>query len=171
MKKKLILLIMVLGSCVQPASRDIIQIKLLQKSGHNDLKFSIEGLTGDMTFDSYYFGIAAEKEEGLEVKNCLANFIGYWVLEIEKMKEGQTQFFPIDISDEYTGCIRIAKHGPDLEINYGFSRYPGYQVNIENPTQYFNSIADFQSDIPKSITVNQSEFLNSLKNQISMILQ
>ncbi|MBI3220802.1 MAG: hypothetical protein HYZ44_14905 [Bacteroidetes bacterium] len=171
MKKLVILLMTVLVSCERPASGDLIHIELLQKSGHDDLKFSIEGLTGDLTFDSYYFAIATEHTEGLEVKNCLANFIGYWVIEIENMKDAQTRFFPIDISDEYTGCVKITKHGADLEINYGFSRYQGYHVNIENPTQYFNGISDFQSDIPKPIIVHQSEFLNALKSQINKILE
>lgn len=171
MKKLVIILMMVFVSCEHPASVDLIHMELLQKDGHDDLKFSIEGLTDDLTFDSYYFGIAAEHTEGLKVKNCLANFIGDWVTEIENMKDGQTRFFPIDISDEYTGCVRITKHGNDLEINYGYSGYPGYQVDIENPKQFFSGVTDFQSDVPKSITVQQSQFLRSLKSQINRLLE
>ncbi len=146
---------------------DIIQIDIIEKDGHDDLKFSIKDLTANLSFDTYYFGIAAEPfEDFQDVKNCIADFIKQWVTQIEKMQDGQTKYFPIDISDQYTGCLKIDKQSNKLKIAYGTSRQEGWGVNINDPSHYFDNVTDFRSDIPKTIVVPQADFLTSLKKQI-----
>jgi hypothetical protein len=148
---------------------NIIQIEILDKDGHDDLKFCIGGLTGDLTFDTYYFALAVEPYEDIsDIKKCVTKFISQWILHIEGMSDQQTSYFPIDISDEYTGCVKISRQGDQLEIDYGYSRETkGYQVDINNPKHYFNSVQDFKTKSSKTILVSKDLFLNSLKNEIN----
>ena len=149
---------------------DIIHIEILDKSGHDDLKFSVRDLTADLTFDTYYFGLAIEPLEDIsDLKNCLANFLNKWVIQINAMQNGQTVYLPIDISDQYTGCLKVVKHGDDVEIAYGTSYKEGWSVDIDNPTSYFNSITDFHSDIPKTLSVKKEDFIKSIQNQIKTL--
>jgi hypothetical protein len=82
---------------------------------------------------------------------------------------GQDRYFPIDISDQYTGCIKVYKLKDQLEISYGHSRREGYTIDINNPTDYFNGISDFHSDIPQKLIVSQDDFKNSLLTQIDKL--
>ena len=150
---------------------NIINIEILDKSGHDDLKFSIKNLTADLTFDTYYFGLSIEPfEEFEDLKICIASFLHKWLTEIINMQLGQEKYFPIDISDQYTGCIKVFKHKDELEISYGMSNREGYTLDINNPTNYFNSINDFISDIPETLTIKHTDFLNSLQSQIDKLL-
>ncbi len=147
---------------------DILKIEVLDKEGHDDLNFCIKDLTAELTFDTYYFGLAAEPYENLQdIKNCVADFLKHWVTQSEIIQNGQTKYFPIDISDQYTGCIKIDKKDDNLDIAYGYSEREGYSLDITNPINYFDSITDFKSDIPKTILVSQTDFINSIKNQIN----
>jgi hypothetical protein len=149
---------------------DIIKIDIVDKSGHDDLKFSIKDLTADLTFDTYYFALACEPYENIQdIKNCVSTFINHWVTEIEQMQDGETRFFPIDISDQYTGCLRVDKKGEELEIAYGTSRTEGNALDINNPSSYFDSITDFNNDISKTLLVRQQDFINSIIKQINSL--
>jgi hypothetical protein len=146
---------------------DILKIELQEKSGHNDLSFCIKDLTGDLSFDTYYFGLAIEPVENFqEIKNCVADFLRHWVTQTETMQSGQSKYFPIDISDQYTGCVKIDKNGENLSVAYGHSKREGWKVNINNPINYFDSILDFENDSPKTIDVRQVDFVASIKKQI-----
>lgn len=146
---------------------DILKIELQEKSGHNDLSFCIKDLTGDLSFDTYYFGLAAEPFENFQdIRNCVGDFLKHWVTQTETMQNGQTKYFPIDISDEYTGCIKMDKQGDNLQITYGHSKREGYTVDINNPINYFDNITDFKNDT-NAIVVRQKDFINSIKNQIN----
>lgn len=146
---------------------DIIQIEVLDKGGHGDLKFRVKDLTADLTFDTYYFILASEPCDGIsDVKKSIAKFIGHWKGQIKSMQSGQTKYFPIDISDQYTGCLKIEKQGENLEIAYGWSGEEGFGLDINNPSHYFDSITDFRTDIPQTIFVTQQDFLTTLENQI-----
>jgi hypothetical protein len=146
---------------------DLINIEILDKSGHDDLKFSIKDLTADLTFDTYYFGLSIEPFEDLKV--CISKFLQTWLTEISNMKVGQDRYFPIDISDQYTGCIKVNKLKDQLEISYGHSRREGYTIDINNPTNFFNGISDFHSDIPQKLIISQDDFKNSLLTQIDKL--
>ncbi|HLP20152.1 MAG TPA: hypothetical protein VK174_07625 [Chitinophagales bacterium] len=146
---------------------DIIQIEVLDKGGHGDLKFRVKDLTAHLTFDTYYFILASEPCDGIsDVKKSIAKFISHWREQIKSMQSGQTKYFPIDISDQYTGCLKIDKQHENLQIAYGWSREEGHWLDINNPTHYFDSITDFRTDIPHTIFVTQQDFLISLENQI-----
>ncbi len=147
---------------------DIIQIEILDKGGHKDLKFRIKDLTESLTFDTYYFILASEPCDGIaDIKKSIAKFINHWRLQVKSMQNGQTKYFPIDISDQYTGCLKIEKQDENLQIAYGWSKQEGYWLDINDPTHYFDSIEDFKTDIAHTIFVKQQDFLNSLKNLIN----
>ena len=149
---------------------DIINIEILDKSGHDDLKFSIKDLTADLTFDTYYFGLAIEPfHDFKDLKVCISKYLQTWLTEITNMQSGQDRYFPIDISDQYTGCLKVSKLKDQLEISYGHSRREGYTVDINNPTDYFNGISDFHSDIPQKLIVRQEDFQNSILTQIDKL--
>lgn len=152
-------------------SNELITIEILDKSGHDDLKFSIKDLTADLIFDTYYFRLSIKEYEDIKsLKVFVANFLQKWLLEIAVMKTGQDRYFPIDISDQYTGCIKVTKYGDNLEILYGFSNKEGYTINLSNPTDHFSRITDFRSDIPKKLRVKQTDFISSMQTQIDKLL-
>ena len=73
---------------------DIIQIEILNKSGHDDLKFCISDLTADLTFDTYYFGLVTKPYENFhDLRECIAHFLKIWVTQLGQMKNGQTKYF------------------------------------------------------------------------------
>lgn len=149
---------------------DIINIEILDKSGHDDLKFSIKDLTADLTFDTYYFGLAIEPfDDFKDLKVCISKYLQTWLTEITNMQSGQDRYFPIDISDQYTGCLKISKLKDQLEISYGYSWREAYTVDIISPENYFNGISDFHSDIPQKLMVKEEDFINSLLTQIDKL--
>jgi hypothetical protein len=151
--------------------KDIINIEILDKSGHDDLKFCIKELTSDLTFDTYYFALSIEPFENFkDLKVCVASFLHKWLTETKSMISGQERYFPIDISDQYTGCLKVSKQTDNLEITYGISNREGYTVDINTPQEYFIGITDFQSDIPNKLIVKQCDFESSIQSQIDKLL-
>lgn len=84
------------------------------------------------------------------------------------MENGKTIYLPIDFSDQYTGCLKVAKQN-DLILTYGFSGREGWSIDPINPTEYYESITDFKSANEKSLTVKQSEFEKCLTELIEKL--
>ena len=122
------------------------------------MTFEIPNLISPQKFDTYYFALAIEPKDGIkEIKNAVAELIASWNKKQTEMENGQVIYLPIDFSEEYTGCLRVEKKN-DLNLTYGFSRREGWSVDPINPTEYYESISDFDSESDKSLTVKQSEF-------------
>ena len=139
---------------------NLLKIEIIEndKGGHEDLIFEIPNLISQQKFDSYYFALAIEPKNGIkEIKNAVAELIASWNKKQAEMENGQVIYLPIDFSDQYTGCLRVEKKN-DLNLKYGFSRREGWTVDPINPTEYYESISDFDTENDKSLTVNQSEF-------------
>ena len=148
---------------------DIINIEIRNKSGHDDLKFCVRNLTGELTFDTYYFGLAIEPFEDIsDLKKSVANFLNKWVNHINLMQNGHAKYFPIDFSDQYTGCLRVVKQEDEIEISYGTSNKEGWFVDINNPESYFDSITDFHSDT-ETLLIKKVDFIKSIQNQINLL--
>lgn len=136
----------------------IIEIIENDKGGHEDLVFEIPELISRQNFDTYYFALAIEPKNGIEeIKNAVAELISSWNKKQTEMENGQVIYLPIDFSDQYTGCLKVEKKN-DLNLTYGFSRREGWSVDPINPTDYYESITDFDSENENSITVKQTEF-------------
>ncbi len=147
---------------------NLLEIEILDndQGGHKDLLFNIPDLTGPLKFDTYYFALAIEPNNGLsKIKQAIGQLINFWNQKIKKLENGNTIYLPIDFSDQYTGCLKVEKN-KNLKLTYGHSRREGWKVNPINPYDYFNSINDFKSDFKKSITVNEDDFSNCLRNII-----
>ena len=139
---------------------NLLKIEIIEndQGGHEDLIFEIPDLISQRKFDTYYFALAIEPKSGVkEIKNAVAELIASWNKKQAEMKSGQVIYLPIDFSDQYTGCLRVEKKN-DLNLTYGFSKREGWSVDPINPTEYYESITDFDTENEKSLTVNQSEF-------------
>ncbi|WP_418510811.1 hypothetical protein [Corallibacter sp.] len=139
---------------------NLLNIEIIEndKGGHEDLIFEIPELISEQIFNTYYFALAIEPKSGIkEIKNAVAELIASWNKKQAEMENGQIIYLPIDFSDQYTGCLRVKKKN-DLNLIYGFSRREGWSVDPINPTEYYESISDFDTENDKSLTVNQSEF-------------
>jgi hypothetical protein len=149
----------------------LINIEIIEneKSGHEDLVFEIPGLVGQKKFDTYYFALAIEPKNGIEeLKNAVAELIASWNEKQAELKNGQIIYLPIDFSDQYTGCLKVEKNN-DLKLTYGYSRREGWSIDPINPTEYYESITDFDTDNETSLTIKQTEFENCLTDIIEKL--
>jgi hypothetical protein len=149
---------------------DLITITILEKSRHEDLEFKIRGLTNDLTFDTYYFVVSLRKyTDFATLQRYIADFLQKWVDEIVVMKTGEDRYFPIDLADQCTGCLKVTKYGDELEVLYGYSLTEAYMIDIRNPRDYFTGVTDFERSDARKLRVKQSEFLESLQTQIQKL--
>src|SRR5690242_569135 len=110
----------------------LIKIEVIEndQGGHDDLLFLIPNLIDFKTFDTYYFGLAVEPAESIEdIKKAVSCLIQFWIDKIEKIENGEIIFLPIDLSDEYTGCLKVQKKETCLALAYGYSRREGWSVD------------------------------------------
>lgn len=136
------------------------------QNGHNDLLFEIPGLVRQKKFDTYYFALAIEPQDGLsEIKKAVSQLIESWNQEINRLKYGQTIYLPIDFSDQYTGCIKLEKIDK-LNLTYGYSMREGWSVDPINPTDYYTSVQDFKAEGAKDLKVEQNELEDCLNKLI-----
>jgi len=149
----------------------LIHIEVIEneKGGHEDLVFEIPELISRQKFDTYYFAIAIEPKNGIEeIKNAVAKLITSWKKKQAELNNGQVIYLPIDFSDQYTGCLKVEKNN-DLKLTYGYSRREGWSIDPINPTEYYESISDFDTDNKKSLTVKQTEFEKCLTEMIGKL--
>ncbi len=147
---------------------NLLNIKIVEndKGGHEDLIFEIPNLISQQKFDTYYFALAIEPKNGLkEIRKTVAELLESWNKKQTELKNRDTIYLPIDFSDQYTGCLKVEKEN-DLNLTYGFSRKEGWSVGPINPSEYFESITDFESENNKSLIVRQSDFENCLTELI-----
>ncbi|MEO8068124.1 MAG: hypothetical protein ABI599_10570 [Flavobacteriales bacterium] len=133
------------------------------KGGHEDLGFQVHGLTADRVFDSYYFALAVEPLDTIEaVRECLAQYLEQWGRSIERMGDGEARILPIDLSDQYTGCLSVIEDGQSLSLEYGISMTEGWAISVNKPEQHFCGVRDFRVDTPEPLVVDKTFFLRSL---------
>jgi hypothetical protein len=152
-------------------SNDLIYIEILDKAGHDDLKFCIRDLTADLCFDTYYFRISMKQMSDIKsLRAFVAHFLQSWIAKIAAMKSGEDRYIPIDLSDQYTGCMKVSKKENLLEISYGYSLKEGWRIMFENASDYFSEITDFKSNINKKLVVTETDLLSSLQSQVNKLL-
>ena len=150
---------------------NLLKIEIIEndKGGHEDLVFEIPELITQQKFDTYYFALAIEPKNGIkEIKKAVAELIASWNKKQAELENGQVIYLPIDFSDQYTGCLKVEKKN-DLNLTYGFSKREGWSVDPINPTEYYESVSDFDTEQEKSITVKQSEFEKCLTELIQKL--
>lgn len=151
--------------------KNLLNIEIIEndKGCHEDLLFEIPELIAQQKFDTYYFALAIEPKSGIKaIKNAVAELIASWNKKQAEMKNGQFIYLPIDFSDQYTGCLKVEKKN-DLNLTYGYSRREGWSVDPINPTEYFESINDFNTDNEKSIIVKQADFEKCLTELVEKL--
>ncbi len=133
------------------------------EGGHNDIIFSIEGLIDEEVFDTYWLIIGGDCETFQDVKNAVAKLLMSWENEILAYNdESKPIYLPLDISDQYIGCIRVLRSASSLQLTYGFTQ----ERDLLNS---LNTISDFSDTENKSISVEQVEFLTIIKSHISQL--
>jgi len=150
---------------------NLIYLEIIENegNGHEDLVFEIPELVKQQKFDTYYFSLAIEPKSGIEeIKSALAVLISSWNQKQMGLENGQVIYLPIDFSDQYTGCLKVEKNN-DLKLTYGYSKREGWSVNPINPSEYYESITDFEPENGKSLTVKQTEFKNCLTEIIEKL--
>ncbi|MBD0295805.1 MAG: hypothetical protein ICV84_11500 [Flavisolibacter sp.] len=129
---------------------------------HADLIFRIPEAGIDKRFDLYYFAV---DQDAFPDVDPLVELLKYWIEKISSLGAGETGFFPIDFSDEYTGCLKVSRINREhLLLAYGNSRMNGFSVSPSQPKNYYKEVQDFEFDdetIP--LTVDRDRFLNELK--------
>jgi hypothetical protein len=129
---------------------------------HRDLIFRIPDARIDMRFDLYYFAV---DQNTFPIVDPLVELLKYWIENINNLGIGEVGFFPIDFSDEYTGCLKVSRINDEhLLLEYGDSRINGFSVSPSQPKNYYKEVQDFKFDddtIP--LTVDRGRFLNELK--------
>ena len=150
----------------------MIRINLIQNDagGHKDLNFQIDGLTEQLTFDSYYFALATERaSEHLSTVQAIAQLISFWIMKLESLDSNETIFLPIDFSDQYIGCLRVTSMNGELELNYGYTITGGYGVNPLDPEEFSNNVKDFVAE-PVNLLLSHRELLvNPLKSEFNKL--
>jgi hypothetical protein len=138
------------------------------KGGHDDLFFQIQGLTERLVFDTYYFALATEPvEELMSVRRFIRTYLETWVSEIKGMEEGDEKVFPIDISDQYVGCMNVRYRGQQVKVTYGYSTMTeGASMDLTSPQKYFTKISDFQQKTPLPLVTDRNALIHSLEHQI-----
>ncbi len=151
--------------------KNLINIEIIEndKGGHEDLVFEISKLISQQKFDTYYFDLAIEPKSGIkEIKNAVAELIASWNKKQAELENGQIIYLPIDFSDQYTGCLKVEKKN-ELILTYGFSRREGWSVDPINPTEYYETITDFDTENENSLIVEQAEFEKCLTGLIKKL--
>lgn len=150
----------------------MIHITLIdnQQSCHKDLNFKVDGLTEQLTFDSYYFAVAAEqKSVQISTAQAIGQLIKFWIDKLELLENNKVIFLPIDFSDQYIGCIKVTNINGELDLNYGYTRTEGFAVNPLNPENFFNNVIDFVSE-PNELHLNHRDLLiNSLISEYNRL--
>ena len=144
---------------------ELLDIAVLDhgKGAHKDLRFQVYGLTADLIFDSYYFALAVEPLDTVAaVRECIAEYLEKWGRSIEGMGGGETRVLPIDLSDEYVGCLRAVEDGEHLRLDYGRSFTGGWAISVNEPEQHFNAVAGFGAGTIEPLVVDRTSFLRSV---------
>jgi hypothetical protein len=84
---------------------------------HRDLMLSV----GDESWlcDSYYF------EDGDATRGeILAALLAQWRRDFDALADGGVCYWPYDFSDQYTGWVRVERHGDEVELHVGWSEEP-----------------------------------------------
>ena len=113
-------------------------------TGHNDLFLQIDTLPNhSKTFDSYYLDsfLNISESKSLQEKNANLFFevkclLEYWLEKIEKSSVGEIIYLPIDISDEYVGCIQMLNTRLGFKTKFVFTKdihgYETDKISFEN---------------------------------------
>ncbi len=141
--------------------------------GHNNLVLEISLAEFKQITDTYYFSLDngfLEKDESIKKTNLnIINLLGNWLLEVEKIVEGEFIFLPFDFSDEYLGCLKVFKNvNNTLCISYGITTaYNGVSLSpSEYPNNFELDLFDFLEENIKKIELSFKEFEKSIKNSI-----
>lgn len=152
---------------------NLVYVEVLgnDEGGHKDLVFQVQGLTERWIFDTYYFVLAVEPVNELgDVRRSLAGYLSLWVIEIKEMEDDGQRFFPIDVSDQYTGCLRVQRKGVEVELDYGYSTLiEGCNMDLNAPRKYFTGVSDFQPDTSLPVTCDRVTLIRSLTYQIARL--
>ncbi len=133
------------------------------KGGHEDLRFQIHGLTDELVFDTYYFALAAEPlNTVVSVRECIAEYLEKWECSIERMNDGEVRILPIDLSDQYVGCLRAVEDGQRLRLDYGTCFVGGWAINVKEPEQDFSAVEGFGVGTTEPLITDKALFLRSL---------
>jgi hypothetical protein len=152
---------------------NLVYVEVLDndEGSHEDLVFQIQGLTERLVFDSYYFALAIESTDDRRlIKHFLGAYLEAWVNEIKGMDDGDERVFPIDISDQYVGCMKVQFCDPQLKLTYGYSMMiEGTGMELIAPRKYFTEISDFKANTPVPLTIDRNSLIQSLSQQIERL--
>ena len=113
-------------------------------TGHKDLFLQIDTLPNhSKTFDSFYLDsfLNIPESNSLQEKNANLPYgvkclVEYWLENIEKSSVGETLYLPIDISDEYIGCLKMINTKLGFKTKFVFTKdihgYASDKVSFEN---------------------------------------
>lgn len=147
---------------------EVLEVDVLDtEGGGRDLSFRVPGLTAQLSFDTYYFVLANEPSvpEIDDVRRVIGDYLMGWVTVIDAMSLGETRCFPIDVSDQYSGCLMVKSIEGGLELNYGISSTCGWALDLNDIRKCSRQILDCRADIPESLQVEKTTLVKSISRQ------
>ncbi|HVX27218.1 MAG TPA: hypothetical protein VHB70_12795 [Parafilimonas sp.] len=145
--------------------KHLLQVEIIDNNkSHQNLLFSVTGLTAELKFDTYYFEVADKEINDLKgLKNSVAKLFDYWLIKSKNLFEGDVIYLPIEFGDQGTGCLRVVNLSNEFYLTYGDSSRAGHSVSPINPGDYCYNITDFNDSCGKTIRVNKEEFIDAVK--------
>jgi hypothetical protein len=95
----------------------------------------------------------------------------YWRDEIQSTKDGQKLHFPIDFSDQYSGCVEVVQRGGNLLLRDGYTERGGWNINPLDPGDYSKTVADFKDTENITIEVSKADFIKAIESQITKLTE
>ncbi len=145
--------------------------------GRGDLCVASPCLDFKECFDSYYIlgdltiPIPTNKPKGLieNIKLRIPFVINQLINLVKNLKLGDTKYFPIGLSDQYSDCLRLkSKDTHSIEIAFGSTRIEGYNVGFANISLYNPGENEFNLKNGPCI-VGKKELIESLEASIENI--
>ncbi len=144
-----------------------------KNQGHKDISVIIPLINVCESVDSYYFvldrSFMVDEETSDKVAKSLVKNLKYWIEAVTQMKEGDTSYFPFDLSDEYVGFLIVDQEDCMIKIRYGVSReVTGWSLNAYRPEEFsLTKPIDYIGD--DELLISKNEFIDDVEKSIERI--
>jgi len=137
---------------------------------HDDLSLSIGGAT--FRCDSYYFNLDDDGREDQsdheKVKHALERLLHQWLTVARKLRDSDTVFLPYDFSDQYTGWLRVVRHGDTVDIVRGTSNIEGWSFYPSEVGELLYELRDFAPD-GRCVSMRAADLVVSIESSIAAL--
>lgn len=143
-------------------------------TGHDDLFLKIDSMPSySKTSDSYYLAhfLELDYNDSESLRRASIDLINYWIDLIKELENGQSQFLPFDLWDEYIGGLLIQKTKFGFKTKIVFTdMIHGYEVSKSTIDMLIKDKAiDFIFEENAEWVISEKAFLEGLDWSINEI--